>query len=825
MKMHKYLIGILPALVLGLVSCNRLEQPYAGQDALSAGEGGRITVEAAFNIPTGEVTGTKALGENPSIKNIYIAVFGSNHYLNEFVQAVPLTGSGGDISLETDGKTLKYVADSDGKYYVRFILTEKSSACYVHILANVPDGKTPPDFDYEDIVMGQTLYTSGAVDGYWQYLPLDGVAPHPQGISSSSVGSFDGLKLVRNFSQVTLDADSSCDYTVVDYQLYNTPDRASFAPYLGVDYYFHDDWVQGDGTAQAYATVKEAYPGYLVPNTTLNVPYSSAYDGDSDAKYVYEHPVDEVNPTYIVARLHKKSDTANPDSYKYFRLDILDNTGSKSPLLRNYKYALKILSITTDGYEDPAVAAQHPSDYNFTMDPETQEVSEIRNFDALMETSYVEKVFTAPQTGVKFEYRYRTDYSVPTSAQPGRISSVTGAGEVHAGWEDGAPGTESEDGWYFVSYDVEDPAISIPSGEDEVSSTFTLQAGKGVNLIERQVKIITMKKRDLTLTSNTYNPSSGVLTFTFEVPAGLHESMFPLVFKFWSPNNLSPQGGDVLSSYDTDEKGNPRIVFEKYLQYTTYDGNKQIELTFKAKTPPPSAKLFITDEGGYFNPLSIGISTFVNVGYSTLNLGEDQPTTFHFDYGGDTGKSVTMTLTNLTPDPADTRFTGSGGNYIFTPTDSEKTQSFILLSTDKFADGRVEMVADGYSDETYNITRPTNFRVPVGAITIRREGGQYEPLRFTAGRTLVYFNANAGSYVKSGSSSTFSRNYYLNESEVVISKDMFSGWGATTPVYLWYHYQLGSGIFTTHNYRAVTTLGDLLDAQADDVLKLSFVEP
>ena len=817
MKMHKYLIGILPALVLGLVSCNRLEQPYAGQDALSAGEGGRITVEAAFDIPAREGTGTKALGDTPSIKNIYIAVFGSNHYLNEFVQAVPLTGSGGDISLDTDGKTLKYVADTDGKYYVRFILTEKSSACFVHVLANVPESNIPPDFDYEDVVMGQTLYTSEDVDGYWQYLPLDGVDSRPNGISASSVASFNGLRLVRNFAKVTLNGGGG--YAVLGYQLYNTPDRASFAPYLGEDYYFHDSWVKSGGAAQDYAVLKAAYPGYLVPGTTLqNAP--SSYTDNTDSKYVYEHPVDEVNPTYIVAKLQKGTDDP-----KYYRLDILDNTGSKSPLLRNYTYTLTINSITTDGYGSPEVAAQHPSDYNFTMDPETHDVSEIRNYNALMETSYVEKVFTAPHTGVKFEYRYRTDYADPASAQPGRVSSVNGAGEVHAGWEDGAPGTESEDGWYFVSYDVEDPAISIPDGEDEVSSTFTLQAGKGVNLIERQIRIITMKKKDLTLVSSNYNPSAGELTFKFQVPDGLHESMFPLVFKFWSPDNLSPQGGDVLSSYDTDEKGNPRIVFEKYLQYTTYDGNKQIELTFKAKTPPPSAKLFITDEGGYFNPLSIGISTFVNVGYSTLNLGEDQPTTFHFDYGGDTGKSVTMTLTNLTPDPADTRFTGSGGNYIFTPTDSEKTQSFILLSTDKFADGRVEMVAEGYSDETYNITRPTNFRVPVGAITIRREGGQYAPLHFTAGRTLVYFNANAGSYVKSGSSSTFSRNYYLNESEVVISKDMFSGWGETTPVYLWYHYQVGAGILTTHNYRAVTTLGDLLDAQADDVLKLSFVEP
>ena len=822
MKMHKYLIGILPALVLGLVSCNRLEQPYAGQDALSAGEGGRITVEAAFDIPAREVTGTKALGEDPSIRNIYIAVFGSNHYLNEFVQAIPLTGPSpsGDISLDTDGKTLKYVASSDGKYYVRFILTEKSSACYVHILANVPDGKIPPDFDYEDIVMGQTLYTSGAVDGYWQYLPLDGVDSRPTGISSSSVSSFDGLKLVRNFARVKLEALSGSGFTVLGYQLYNTPDRASFAPYLGEDYYFHDNWVNGSG-AQDYATLKAAYPGYLVPGTTLqNEP--STYTDDTDPKYVYEHPVDEVNPTYIVAKLHKNSDS-NPDSYKFFRLDILDNTGSKSPLLRNYQYDLKIQSITTDGYTSPEVAAQHPSDYNYTMDPETQEIPEIRNYNALMETSYVEKVFTAPQMGAKFEYRYCTDYSDPVhTALPGRISSVVGAGEVQEGWSDGASGTESKDGWYVVSFDVEDPAVSLGSATD-VSSTFTVQAGTGVNLIERQIRIISMKKRDLTLTSNTYNTSSGVLTFTFEVPAGLYESMFPLVFKYWSPDNLSPQGGDILSSFEKDENGNSRIVFNSYLTYPEYQTSRQIGFSFKAPVNPGTATLFITDEGGYFNTLSIGVSTFTNVGYSTLNLGEGKSTTFHFDYGGATNQDVTMKLTNLTPDPSDTRFTlVSAGTYTFSPGNSEVTQSFTLFSTDKFADGRVEMSATGYADGIYDVSRPTNLRVPVGAITIRRADGQYAPLRFTAGSTLVYFNANTSSFANNGASSTFSKNYYLNESEVIISKDMFPEWSATTPVYLWYQYKL---LLISHNYRAATTLGDLLDAQTDHVLKLSFVEP
>ena len=80
------------------------------QDLSGGADGDPITIEMSFSLPEDATPATKALTDaTPEIRNLYVAVFGMNHYLNDFVKAVPLTTTG-DVATG-------YVPDGDLRYY------------------------------------------------------------------------------------------------------------------------------------------------------------------------------------------------------------------------------------------------------------------------------------------------------------------------------------------------------------------------------------------------------------------------------------------------------------------------------------------------------------------------------------------------------------------------------------------------------------------------------------------------------------------------------------------------------------------------------------
>ena len=668
------------ALTLAMVGCTRLEEmtidPVLGEDA-----SGRITFEMALSIPTDSGPATKAMGETADISNIYIAVFGSNNYLNEFVKAIPLT-AGGDMNLDSQGN---YVyAPVGGLYKVRFSLKPTSSRRHVHILANVPETLVPPDFGYVDEVLGKNLFSSDGQDGYWQYLEFS------TGISNSSADRFDNVKLVRNFAKVTLEAAPASGFTVKGFELYNTPTRGSFAPYMGktvagsnITYYFYTTW-EDAGNPKDYADVRAAYDGYLMPGATpLYRPSYGAGDFPAKAEgtycYTYEHPADEENASYIIAKLEKDGVS------KFYRLDILDDLGRKSPLLRNYCYTLTIAGIATDGYSTPAEAELHPSDYNFTLSAETQDIKQISNYGAYLEASYVEKVYTVARTGEEFKYRYTAELTASPTYSAGKLSAISGDGEVTAHWDEGDSGTDSGDGWYTVTFDVKDPSAI---GSDEVISSFTVTGGEGKTMIHRVVNIISMKKKALIVTE--WSQSGTDLTLKFTVPEGLRASMFPLHFKFVPKDIdgnqvLSPQDGGLVSHYETTSDGSI-IYFVKDYFYTDYETSRDITIHFKSPTAIYPA-IEISDLDDYFEPLEMGGAFATGLAAKSIAKGTGYRTTLEFVSA--TTAPMQIALTNLTAVSSDTgTLSGSGSSYTYTPTE-KGTQRIVLEATTPTSVGTV----------------------------------------------------------------------------------------------------------------------------------------
>ena len=744
MKMKMNRILVLLSVAAMAFACTREEMP--ANPATDGESANLVTFDVGFSIPTGESPSTKAMADaTPVIKNIYIAVFGSNNYLNEFVKAVPLTSAGGAISLE--GGEYKYVKDG-GVYNVRFSLKPTTSKRYVHVLANVPEGNTPPDFGYVDEVMGKNLYTENDEDGYWQYLEF------PSGIdgTSATTSRFNGLKLVRNFAKVSLDPGTN--FTLVGFELYDTPTRGSFAAYKGkevgsggVTYNFYSGWGTTDATE--YATVKGAYSGYLMPGATpLHRPESPTWTNTS-SRFTYEHPASEDNPTFIVAKLTR---TSAPITTRYYRLDILDNNGHKSPLLRNYHYTVKIDNISSSGFDTPEEALENPSDYNFTLSEESRDAYEIENNGAYMEVEYVEKVFTKAQSDVPFKYRYQSDVSVsPSAYSSGTVSDVSGEGEVTKDWGTGtSQGTTGEgpvDGWYTVTYDVADPANI---GSDELVSSFYINAGEGKQMIQRRIDIVSMKKKQLTVTE--WSLSGTTLTLTFTVPDGLRQSMFPIQFKFEAyditsnEQILSPQTEGMISDYKVTSTGSVIYSLEDYF-YSDYTalGGKSITVVFKS----PSAvkpEVILSDLNDYFELLDLGGSFATGLAANAIAKGSGHTTTL--DFRAATTAPMTLTLTKLTA----TEFDDASGTLTKTGESGDTyTYSYVPKST---GDKSIELTAttnDEAGTAAFALVTPdaTNYPKDPDPLTV----GRYD--KYVTGALTQAAELPLGT----GQSTTFSFNY------------------------------------------------------------------
>lgn len=677
MKKTRIFVILLSVLALGVAAgCAREELPETAGNT----EGKRITYDLSLSIPDEVGPATKAMADVPSIQNIYVVAFGGSNYLNEFSLAIPLNGSN---QPNVDGSGNYIYEKVGGVYKVRISLEQTTSRRSVHILANVPEGNIPPDFDTADKVLGEYLYTSNGLDGYWGYHYFG------SGVNAGNIGELNGMKLVRNFVKISLDPGTS-DYTVRGFELYGTPTRGSFAPYVSSSDSFYTGW-ETEGKATTYSTLVAAYAGYLMPGSTpLYMPSYTAgtFPEDTDAKYMYEHPADDANPTFIIAKLEKAGVA------KYFRLDIVDGDGAKSALLRNYHYTVTLKTISSEGYDSPEEAAENPSDFNMTLSEETQDIPEINNYGAFMEVSYVEKVFTKAASDVVFHYRYDADYAGSHDYQDGVVSAVSGEDGVSIdGWTEGFTGEAKTGDWREFTYDVEDPSAL---GSDESVSTFTITAGEGKKMIRRRVNIIRMKPKPLEVVSWAYNDGTKELALSFRVPEGLRRSMFPIQFKFQADDAieigqqiLSPQDGDLVSGYETTSTGSV-IYFLKDYFYNTYEsGNKTITIHFKApESVTPVIK--ITDDDGYFVPLELGAFFATGLAADPIAKVANGTTTFEFVYTPATMQGITLSLTNLT---AVSSATGTLVGSTYTP-DTAGTQRIVVRANDVSSDGEVSLTLD-----------------------------------------------------------------------------------------------------------------------------------
>ena len=237
--------------MLVLAGCRKveLEVPvHIGQQ-----DEAKVPITFSIAVPIDDLS-TRAMGNNPDVQNIYVAVFGGSGYFNEWVPAEVGT---------------QYASENEVVYELKMRLSMSDSRLRLHIIANSPVGEPPitgvSTEDTEDIVMSKlrSQIGDGINDAYWQKIILpygikaktiitNGVEQYELDENGNRIPTVQTVEqftkhhnpipLVRNFARIRLIKDATLTDVQIDkFCLAYAPSEGPVAPILSGMYY-SDIW-------------------------------------------------------------------------------------------------------------------------------------------------------------------------------------------------------------------------------------------------------------------------------------------------------------------------------------------------------------------------------------------------------------------------------------------------------------------------------------------------------------------------------------------------------------------------------------------------------
>ena len=645
----KKIFYILPIIILAAGSCAREEYALEPVDA------GDKKVSIVMSLANSVIldSGTKAtagmeMGDNPAIKNIHVAVFGSSGYLQEYVSAVPC---------DAQGRQLSGFASSNGVssyFLVRLSLRSKQSQ--VHIIANGPSSLSYNA--YENTLM-QGLRTSNGNGAYWARINL------PLGIRAVTTTNSDGdvfyqedgngeyipteetrnafkdIVLVRNFAGISVRENNIENFDLISFTVCNMPSEGSVAIYSAS----HDGWVTGyeekanessgcfDSTTGLISWDGKVYPGFP-ENPTINGSDIPATEAQFNAagmavpagqtKYVYERAVtNSLAPFVLIAGRYKASGV--PDSstpIQYYRLDITKND-DYVPFYRNFKYVITLSGVTVAGYDTPAEAALHNSGDNFSISLDTSTLPDVSDGTTRMyvETTTIDMLYTDETQDVWYQF-FKTDGTAYLNENVTVTEKEGGNAIVFSNPKVTYDNTENKGYFHFT---VNEPATG-ETLESTVRLVGTYAVGGSDSKLSREVKIRVFNKQDMSLglSPDTVAPFKGeVTTLSISIPKTLTWSMFPMEFaiedsnKSLNPTEDVPVRTDVLSIVPGHET-EPSYQFVYTLNWEEYNnlleqaeraGDTGSTVTFDVpvKTIKTASATTVYVANKYFNTASIAL--------------------------------------------------------------------------------------------------------------------------------------------------------------------------------------------------------------------------
>lgn len=701
-------------------------------------EGQKVTLYFNVQLPDPDPA-TKALGADPQIHSLHVAVFGSSGYLKEYELAEPVT--------ENDYVSEEGEANKKG-YKVSLSIT--TSKIRVHLIANGPSSL---DFDYESVVMSKLCSSSGD-DAYWQRILLDhGIyadaddpgyyATPPELVINPDFDLDDDgtthkmalIPLLRNFARLTVVADEaeSSHFTIDAFAVINVPDKGSVAPYNTTTGQFMMDY-------QDYANldaIKDIYPGNMPSGTKIDKSHPSETDFENrtngvvaagGAVYMYERPVPVSDATILIVRGTYTDPKTGSSSTGYYKIDMMDG-GEYLPILRNFSYQIRIQKVNRVGKTTVLAAINGAGSADISADISTASQVNLSDGTSAISVEYTEK--TLPIGGT-----YTLGVSFTPDVSNGVVDNSLVTYELLAAGAYGAVVESTDD----ISFDSSLGTLTFTTTDIDpvhtksqvirvigTSDKSRLYRDITIRLLPQQTMIVSCIP-EIEAAANTEQ------TVTVKIPEELPRSIFPLQFKVEvAAKSLTPNANDLPvepgETIVTNQTGNS-FQFIKTIAYSDYlDGYSETEsysvftCEFKSVISQSDSRIYVANQ--YFHTGWTSFTTFVMRKFSSTRFNvsdaieEDDPVMFYFVMDAEHEETseklipevVQVELTGLVPNPLYEnelqRVAGSSTKYVYSvPYPGTGTQTLHLLSTGQTPHYGVKLSAEKYEDSlTRNATK------------------------------------------------------------------------------------------------------------------------
>lgn len=524
MRYLRHIITFSALAAVLLTSCVRENLRAVDPDGRPEQDGDHVTLDLSIRMmaEAGQGVWTKSFGEEPEVKDLYVAVFDGGDILTEIVKAEPGTVD--------DPRDVFQAGTPASDYLTRYHVTLKRTSESREVQFIAIGEKDFIDVDAFDMIdeasfIKKFIVTEG-VDAYW-------CRKHFEGINEESARFMQGLKMIRNFLKVSVSLSNDIEnFEFSGFKVFNKPRYGTLAPYnpstpeykidndvtsVNFDRFADYSKVEGneeDDDNKAYKELVETqhYTGYM-PSTVEYISMREEIGGENPDDWFDDHMITSGGFDYLYECTY--TDVANPfiifkgrytgpgasGQETYYKADFVYHKDENSDkiyfhLLRNFFYELKIASVANDGAATLEAAVNSPSMNNFDGSSESHTYTVISKTGARMYISSTDilvtdgiqtKVYLKNLTGENF------DVNEPDSIRISKITKCINVKDVN----------QSERLTPLISYNPDDASYAAAIQ----ALDFDPENGAYIN------------SYDIVRTSSnaTYNGSSGWVEYTINL--------------------------------------------------------------------------------------------------------------------------------------------------------------------------------------------------------------------------------------------------------------------------------------------------------------------
>ena len=586
---------------------------------------GKVAID--FNIQLNDPSvATKAMADNPQLKNLMLAVFDETGYLVEYTWAI-------------DEGTV-FATENGTKYPYKAYLTQSKTPRIIHFIGNAPQELK---FGTEEAVMASLSSTLGSVneDMYWYRKEIPAIEGTSSGgamalaegedsgpilqATPQTLAHLNDIPLIRNFAKIVL-TSSTDDFILDSYFVVGTPKTGMAAAYnystgAFVDYFNYKNsdnadlldagiQVVGDPKTYQYLTETEKYDANVPANsssvTLAEASQKPVAGGVSYFVYEREKPLSADAAAYVIAYGTYKGD----GKQYYYKIDLRDKDGY-FPILRNFQYNVDITTVSRAGCNSAEEASKSAGSGDISSSMETLSLAYISDGVASLEVDYTEMYLISDE---EVDLGFTFLPNVNDADAYGSIDDVWVV--VNEAGSTGAAIATIDGNAYKVGQKITpqaNPGIItiVPTTPTNTPKTQTLtvyakykNAGSE-HILQRTVKYIVQTKREMVVALNPYDvPETKGAEFdlTITIPGGLSSSIFPLEFAIEAEQlSINPGVNEqmpVQTGKSITGSGKSSFYFIKTLQKSEYTSANENVITchFKTSKATSASKIFVLND-------------------------------------------------------------------------------------------------------------------------------------------------------------------------------------------------------------------------------------